>query len=124
MFVDSACRGGHFRDAVRAKGGVPRIVATGGWGRYEQETLRRLKERNQPIYRVRGRIEQIFGNMEAPLRLAPTAPFDHHAMETPNRILRGRSGVVCWRVARIVGLPSEKRLALASPRFSPVSEKS
>jgi len=29
VFADSACRGNHFRDAVRAKGGIPRIVATG-----------------------------------------------------------------------------------------------
>jgi IS5 family transposase len=61
VFADSAYRGNHFRDAVRAKGGVPRIVATGMWGRDEQETLRRLKEWNQPIHRVRGRIEKIFG---------------------------------------------------------------
>lgn len=61
VFADSAYRGSHFRDAVRAKGGVPRIVATGMWGRDEQETLRKLKEWNQPIHRVRGRIEKIFG---------------------------------------------------------------
>nr|WP_231708354.1 transposase [Sphingomonas populi] len=54
-------RGNHFRDAVRARGGIPRIVATGMWGRDEQETLRKLKEWNQPIHRVRGRIEKIFG---------------------------------------------------------------
>ena len=61
VFADSAYRGAHFRDAVRAKGGIPRIVATGMWGRDEQETLRKLHERNQPIHRVRGRIEKIFG---------------------------------------------------------------
>lgn len=61
VFADSAYRGNHFRDAVRAKGGTPRIVATGMWGRDEQETLRKLKEWNQPIHRVRGRIEKIFG---------------------------------------------------------------
>ena len=61
VFADSAYRGSHFRDAVRAKGGVPRIVATGMWGRDEAETLRKLKEWNQPIHRVRGRIEKIFG---------------------------------------------------------------
>jgi IS5 family transposase len=60
VFADSAYRGNHFRDAVRAKGGIPRIVATGMWGRDEQETLRKLKEWNQPIHRVRGRIEKIF----------------------------------------------------------------
>ena len=61
VFADSACRGNHFRDAVRAKGGIPRIVATGMWRRDEQETLRKLHAWNQPIHRVRGRIEKIFG---------------------------------------------------------------
>ena len=61
VFADSAYRGSHFRDAVRAKGGVPRIVATGMWGRDEKQTLARLDAWNQPIHRVRGRIEKIFG---------------------------------------------------------------
>jgi len=61
VFADSAYRGSHFRDAVRAKGGIPRIVATGMWGRDEAETLRKLHAWNQPIHRVRGRIEKIFG---------------------------------------------------------------
>jgi len=61
VFADSAYRGNHFRDAVRAKGGMPRIVATGMWGRDEAETLQKLKDWNQPIHRVRGRIEKIFG---------------------------------------------------------------
>jgi IS5 family transposase len=61
VFADSAYRGAHFCNAVLAKGGVPRIVATGMWGRDEQETLRKLYEWNQPIHRVRGRIEKIFG---------------------------------------------------------------
>ena len=61
VMADSAYRGNHFSDAVRAKGGTPRIVATGMWGRDEAETLRKLKEWNQPIHRVRGRIEKIFG---------------------------------------------------------------
>lgn len=60
-FADSAYRGNHFRDAVLAKGGVPRIVATGMWGRVEAETLRKLHAWDQPIHRVRGRIEKIFG---------------------------------------------------------------
>jgi len=59
VFADSAYRGNHFRDAVRAKGGIPRIVATGMWGCDEQQTLRKLKEWNQPIHRVRGQIEKI-----------------------------------------------------------------
>jgi hypothetical protein len=50
-----------WRPVVRAKGGIPRIVATGMSGRDEQETLRKLHEWNQPIHRTRGRIEKIFG---------------------------------------------------------------
>ena len=61
VFADSACQGSHFAEAVRAKGRTPRIVATGMWGRDEQETLGKLKEWNQPIHRLRGRIEKIFG---------------------------------------------------------------
>lgn len=45
VFADSTYRGNHFRDAVRAKGGIPRIIATGMWGRDEQETLRKLDTR-------------------------------------------------------------------------------
>lgn len=47
--------------AVRSRGGIPRIVATGMWGRDEQETLARLAAFNTPIHRVRARIEKIFG---------------------------------------------------------------
>ena len=61
VFADSAYRGSHFGQAVRAKGGTPRIVATGMWGKDEEETQARLHAWNQPIHRVRGRIEKIFG---------------------------------------------------------------
>lgn len=61
VFADSAYRGRHFGEAVRAKGGTPRIVATGMWGRDGAETLKRLDAWNQPIHWVRGRIEKIFG---------------------------------------------------------------
>jgi transposase, IS5 family len=61
VFADSAYRGQVFAEAVRAKGGTPRIVATAMWGRDEQETLGRLKAHNRPIHQVRGRIEKIFG---------------------------------------------------------------
>lgn len=40
---------------------MPRIVASGMWGRDEAETLARLLARNQPIHRVGGRIEKILG---------------------------------------------------------------
>ena len=61
VFADSAYRGPHFGQAVRTKGGTPRIVATGMWGRDEAEVQARLEAWNQPIHRVRGRIEKIFG---------------------------------------------------------------
>lgn len=61
VFADSAYRGSHFGGAVRAKGGTPRVILTAMWGRDERETLARLDAWNQPIHRVRGRIEKIFG---------------------------------------------------------------
>ena len=61
VFADSAYRGSHFGSAVRARGGVPRIAATGMWGRDEAETRARLDAWNQPIHRIRARIEKIFG---------------------------------------------------------------
>ncbi len=61
VFSDSAYRGSHFGGAVRAKGGTPRVILTAMWGRDERETLARLDAWNQPIHRVRGRIEKIFG---------------------------------------------------------------
>jgi len=61
VFADSAYRGAHFGDAVRAKGGTPRVVLTAMWGRDEQQTLARLDAWNKPIHRIRGRIEKIFG---------------------------------------------------------------
>ena len=62
MFADSTYRGSYFTNAVRAKGGIPRIVATGMWGRNEQKTQAKLRAWNQPIHRVRGRIEKVFGS--------------------------------------------------------------
>ncbi len=61
VFADSAYRGRTLGEAVRAKGGVPRIVASGLWGRDEAETLAHLRAWNRPIHRVRGRIENLFG---------------------------------------------------------------
>lgn len=61
VFADRAYRGPHFGQAVRARGGTPRIVATGMWGRDEAEVQARLEAWNQPIHRVRARIEKIFG---------------------------------------------------------------
>ncbi|PWR17930.1 IS5 family transposase [Zavarzinia aquatilis] len=61
VFADSAYRGEMFRAAVRAKGGTPRIVTTHMWGRDEEETQAKLDAWNQPIHRIRGRIEKVFG---------------------------------------------------------------
>jgi transposase, IS5 family len=61
VFADSAYRGPRFADAVRAKGGQPRVAATAMWGRDEEETLARLAAFNAGIQRIRARIEKIFG---------------------------------------------------------------
>lgn len=61
VFADTAYRGRYFKAAVRAKGGIPRIVLTGMYGRDEAETLARLRAWNGAIHRVRCRIEKIFG---------------------------------------------------------------
>ena len=61
VYADSAYRGDHFGKAVIAKGGTPRVVATGMWGRDEAEIRACLNAWNQPIQRIRGRIEKIFG---------------------------------------------------------------
>jgi IS5 family transposase len=61
VFADSAYRGQHFTQAVRAKGGVPRVAATAMWGRDEAETLAWLAAWNGAIQRVRARVEKIFG---------------------------------------------------------------
>jgi len=61
VFADSAYRGAHFREAIHAKGGTPRIAVTAMWGLDEKATLAKLAAFNAPIHRVRSRIEKIFG---------------------------------------------------------------
>ncbi len=61
VFADSAYRGQHFTQVVRAKGGVPRVAATAMWSCDEAETLARLAAWNGAIQRVRARVEKIFG---------------------------------------------------------------
>ncbi|WP_307959675.1 transposase [Sinorhizobium medicae] len=65
------------------KAATPRIVATAIWGRDEAETLVRLDEANQPIHRIRGRIEKIFGTWKRSYGLRrmamPRACKGHHA---------------------------------------------
>ncbi|WP_352765374.1 transposase [Mesorhizobium sp. M0847] len=50
-----------FRRRSAGKGRDPSCVATGMWGRDEAEIRARLEAWNQPIHRIRGRIEKIFG---------------------------------------------------------------
>jgi len=64
VYADSAYKGNHFGDAVRGKGGTPFVVATGMWGRNEAETQAKLKAFNQPIKRIRARIEKVFGTFK------------------------------------------------------------
>ena len=68
VFADSAYRGNHFGDAVKARGGVTRIAATSMWGRDEVETLARLDAWNRPIHRVRARMRKDLRDLEAQLR--------------------------------------------------------
>ena len=61
VFADSAYSGPHFAAAVRARGGVPRIMATHVWCHKDDHGPALLRTINGPIQRVRGRIEKIFG---------------------------------------------------------------
>ena len=65
VYADSAYRGRRFAEAVRARGGTPRIAAVGMWAPADPEAQRkarrRLVERNRAIHRVPGRVEKIFG---------------------------------------------------------------
>jgi transposase, IS5 family len=74
VFADSAYRGQAFGEAVRAKGGSLRLAVTGMWGRDEAETLARLKAWNEPIHRIRGRIEKIFGTWKRSYGLWASKP--------------------------------------------------
>ncbi len=65
VYADSAYRGQVFAGAVKARGGVPRVVATSVWAKSDPASQaaaeRRLAEWNGTIQRVRCRIEKIFG---------------------------------------------------------------
>ena len=61
VFADSAYRGSHFGNAVRVKGGTPRVVATAVWARDQEQADAKLDAWNAPIHRVCARIEKIFG---------------------------------------------------------------
>ena len=61
VYADSAYRGQVFGSAVRARGGLPKVVLTGAWGRPGDDTLRKLRAWNHSVNRIRCRIEKIFG---------------------------------------------------------------
>jgi IS5 family transposase len=61
VYADSVYRGPIFGAVGAARGGTPRIVLTGMWGRPGDDTLRKLRRRNYAIHRVRCRVEKIFG---------------------------------------------------------------
>jgi IS5 family transposase len=65
VYADSAYRGQVFANAVRARGGTPRVVATGVWAKADAAAQREARERltawNRAIQKVRCRIEKIFG---------------------------------------------------------------
>lgn len=61
VYADSTYRGSVFAAAVQAKGGVPRVVQTGTWGRPGDDTLRKLRSCSYSVQRIRCRIEKIFG---------------------------------------------------------------
>jgi IS5 family transposase len=61
VYADSAYRGSRFRDAVQERGGRARVVETAVWSRSEADAKAKLKAINQPIHKVRCRIEKIFG---------------------------------------------------------------
>jgi IS5 family transposase len=61
VYADSAYRGTAFASAVQSKGGYPRVVQTGVWGRPGGNALRKLRAWNHHVQHVRCRIEKIFG---------------------------------------------------------------
>lgn len=60
VYADSACRGAHFAQAVRARGGVTRVAPTSYRGREDDEAAAFAAE-VRAIQRVRSRIEKILG---------------------------------------------------------------
>ena len=58
-YGDSAYQGSRPEGIIRARGGTPRVVHTGGWG--GAEAAERLRAHNAAVRRVRCRIEKVFG---------------------------------------------------------------
>lgn len=62
VFADAAYRGQYFGDAIRAKGGRPRVIVVNKmWGTDDRDVLLELETWNRPIRHIRARIEKIFG---------------------------------------------------------------
>jgi IS5 family transposase len=59
VYGDTAFGGLRSAAAIRSKGGVPAVVASGTWG--GPEALARLEAHNARVQRVRCRIEKVFG---------------------------------------------------------------
>lgn len=60
-YADSAYRGPRFSAAVEQKGGTACVVITHVWAKSQEEARIKLRQINQPIHKVRGKIEKIFG---------------------------------------------------------------
>lgn len=62
VYADSAYQGDRFAGAVKAKGGLTAVAATGYWAREgDRKAEARFLARNATIHRVRARIEKVFG---------------------------------------------------------------
>jgi IS5 family transposase len=59
VYGDSAFAGARPEAAIRAGGGIPRVVHTSAWG--GPEALAQLAAHNAEVRRVRARIEKVFG---------------------------------------------------------------
>ncbi|HEX6016426.1 MAG TPA: IS5 family transposase [Geminicoccaceae bacterium] len=59
VYADSAFAGDRAWQAIRSRGGMPRVVHTHTWG--GPEALARLEAHNAAVRRVRCRIEKVFG---------------------------------------------------------------
>jgi len=69
VYADSAYRGPRFREVVEQRGGRARIVTTAVWARDEEDGAVKLKAINEPIHKVRGRIEKDIWHLQAALRI-------------------------------------------------------
>ena len=82
VFADSAYHGSHFREAVRARGGTPRIAATGMWGADEQETLAKLPPSTPPSTGCAAGSRKSSA-LEVKLRAQPHAMDRHRQSQSP-----------------------------------------